>query len=103
MDYIMKRQGQRFGLVLTVLAAIGLASLPMKVSATSPGTTNRIWHTGGMIDYSTAALGSNGDFYIGCKDYRVWSFNTNGSTNLSFLTQGIVQGSPALGADGTIY
>jgi outer membrane protein assembly factor BamB len=68
-----------------------------------PGTTNWIWGPVGAIDYSTAALGTNGDLYIGSKDNCLWSFNAKGATNRSWRTQGIVQGSPALGADGTIY
>jgi outer membrane protein assembly factor BamB len=41
--------------------------------------------------------------YIGSKDNRLWAFNANGTTSRYWQTQGIVQGSPALGADGTIY
>ena len=62
----------------------------------------------GALDiFSSAAIDSNGMIYfggsVGDSSSRLWARHPNGTSAWDFATGGYVPGSPAIGADGTIY
>lgn len=69
------------------------------------------YNTGGMITFSSPAIGSNGIIYVGSKDNKLYALNPDGSLkwsykiNVSEASVAIdrVRSSPAIGSDGTVY
>jgi outer membrane protein assembly factor BamB len=79
-------------------------SMVVTVSGWSQAIGSKKWDftTGGTI-YSSPAIGSAGQIYIGCDDFRLYAVNTNGVQLWSYLTGGRLYSSPAVALDGTIY
>ncbi|WP_051962952.1 PQQ-binding-like beta-propeller repeat protein [Mesoaciditoga lauensis] len=57
----------------------------------------------GPIYLSSAAIGKNGNIYIGSLDGNLYSVNNNGRILWNFPTNRWIRTSPAIGKDGTIY
>ncbi len=57
----------------------------------------------GNFVYSSPAVSSDGDIYVGCWDHKLYSLDQNGSLRWTYATEGDIDSSPALAGDGTIY
>ena len=69
-----------------------------------PGTVLWEFETGGAIEYSSPAIGSDGTVYVGSNDKKLYAINGKSGVKLwEFETGGSVNSSPAIGSDGTVY
>ncbi|MCX6353635.1 MAG: PQQ-binding-like beta-propeller repeat protein [Candidatus Aureabacteria bacterium] len=73
-------------------------------SSAGPATSVLLWSycTEENWAESSPVIGSDGMTYIGV-GARLYAFNPNGSLSWSYLTEGNLEGSPALGNAGSIY
>ena len=53
--------------------------------------------------YLSAAIGDEGEVYLGSWDNRLYAFQPTGSLRWSYRSEAYIDCSPALGMDGTIY
>ncbi|MBI2438233.1 MAG: PQQ-binding-like beta-propeller repeat protein [Lentisphaerae bacterium] len=71
------------------------------------GATNHVWTTGKTIDGSSPVIGTNGDIYIGAysgtTNGALYSFNQDGTTNWSIQFTNVINSTPLIGCDGTVY
>jgi outer membrane protein assembly factor BamB len=69
----------------------------------SDGNLKWMFTTGGNIEESSPAIGSDGTIYVGSEDNKLYAINPDGSQKWNFTTGGEVRSSPAIDSDGTIY
>ncbi|MFT7236498.1 MAG: outer membrane protein assembly factor BamB [Cyclobacteriaceae bacterium] len=67
------------------------------------GATNWMFDIGSNAKYSTSALGTDGSLYGGYQTDNVHALNGDGTEKWVFPTSGDVNGSAAIGTDGTVY
>ena len=67
------------------------------------GATNWMFDIGNNAKYSTSALGTDGSLYGGYQTDNVHALNGDGTEKWVFPTSGDVNGSAAIGTDGTVY
>ena len=72
---------------------------------TGPETSDTLWTytPGGIIHWSSPAIGEDGTIYFGCWDGYLYAINPDGILKWTYMTNSEVFSSPAIGADGTIY
>src|SRR5208337_243194 len=89
------------------LGLIGLSALlPYGNCYGAPGDFAWKYQTGGSIEGSSPAIGSDGTVYIGSNDGKLYAVSNNGtsaSTKWTYATGGPITSSPAIGSDGTVY
>ena len=69
-----------------------------------PGTVLWKFETGGAVNNSSPAIGSDGTVYVGSHDHKVYAINGKSGVKLwEFETGDKVFSSPAIGSDGTVY
>lgn len=79
------------GTLCPVLALVCAGDLVWKFATSGP-----VW--------SSPAIDSAGDVYIGSFDYNVYCIDGSTGTQVwAYATQGPVQSSPAIGANGVLY
>ena len=76
-----------------------------RVYALNPDGT-KLWSyaTGGPVELSTPALGSDGTLYVGSGDKKLYALNgTTGALKWTYAAATAVSASPAVATDGTVY
>lgn len=72
----------------------------------SNGTFKWKYEMGNRV-FSSPAIAGDGTIYVGCNDYRVYSFNPDGTLRWTFTSDlgrfGAFISSPAVAEDGTVY
>jgi len=53
--------------------------------------------------FSSPASASDGTIYVGCDDYSLYAFDSDGSLKWYYTTEDKIRSSPAIGPDETIY
>jgi len=61
------------------------------------------FQTGGVFEFISPAIGSDGTVYLGAGDGCLYTFNPDGTLKWRFQTGDMVSSSPAIGSDGTVY
>ncbi|GBG06093.1 hypothetical protein PAT3040_00595 [Paenibacillus agaridevorans] len=69
----------------------------------SNGVERWAFETGGAINSSSPAVGSDGTVYVGSTDGKLYAVDKKGQKKWEFETGAAVYSSPAIGADGTVY
>lgn len=67
------------------------------------GTVQWTYTLGDNAKYSSAAIAGDGTIYIGSQKDKIHAVNPNGTVKWEFATGGDVNGTPAIGTDGTVY
>ena len=96
-----------YAVLLALVVAVGCQTTPQGINQTSKvkiGTPIWEFETGGMIAWSSPAIGSDGTVYVGSDDKKLYAINGKTGVKLwEFNTGGDVFSSPAIGSDGTVY
>ena len=61
------------------------------------------YQTGGVVNYSSPAIGVDGIVYVGSLDWYLYAIRPDGTLKWRYQTGGQVNSSPAVSADGTVY
>lgn len=67
------------------------------------GSVDWSYETGDKIGLSSAAIGIYGEFYIGSQDGKIYSLSKSGELRWSSQLGGLINSSPIIGHNGTIY
>ena len=88
--------------VVTMSAA---QSVTATFNLSGSGTQKWAFATGGIIDNSSPAIGSDGTVYVTAENFDLYAINPNGTQKWAFAPPGNfnLESSPAIGSDGTIY
>ncbi|UVI27724.1 outer membrane protein assembly factor BamB family protein [Paenibacillus spongiae] len=69
----------------------------------SNGVVRWAFETGGAINSSSPAVGTDGTVYVGSTDGKLYAVDKKGKKKWEFATGAAVYSSPAISADGTVY
>ena len=84
------------------LVPLLLTVTSLSAFATTWGTTQHVWDTGGYFSY-TPAIGSDGTIYAGANDTVFYAFNANGTTQWIWNLSSPIEDSPAIHTNGNVY